>query len=158
MEQGRSAVVGTAVLRDYPLRLWAAQQEHTAELLREFHLMIYGRQSSETQHDAPQQLVDLAEFFTSSFGLLLDDISATRQAALDAGQDRMDSEVPLVDGTPELLGRVRDVLATVDDFCRSGDMLALARPPLVVRLSEWSTRQLVAQYEGKDSTPWPGPF
>ena len=148
-------VIGQAVLKDYPLRLWAEQQEHTEELLREFALLLIG------EHDrghAPAQLVELAQMFQDRFGPLIDRLTATRQAAFQAGLDRMDSHVPLIAGMDALLDQVSVVLAAVDDYCRSGDLLALARTPEQVALYDWTTTELAAQAAGADPTPWPGPF
>jgi hypothetical protein len=149
-------VRGTAVLRDYPLRLWAEQQEHFDALLREFQLLLAG-EGGDTEH-APRQLVELADMFTRRFGSIIDGINAERQAAYDRGEDRVDSRVPLVEGTPELLDQVARVMAAVDEYCRRGDMLVLPRPPRLLALAEWTNRELVRQYEGGAPEPWPGPF
>jgi len=151
-------VIGIAVLRDFPLRLWAEQQEHGEEMVREFQLMLSGQETGQTALSPPARLVELADFFTGRFGALLDEISAQRLEALDQGRDRMDSEVPLVDGTAELLERVHDVLEAVDEFCRHGDLLMLARSPEQLALQDWTSRELVAQLRGAAPTPWPGPF
>lgn len=150
-------IVGTAVLRDYPLRLWAAQQEHSQEVLREFNLLLIGRDAGAADA-APAQLVALAEMFTVSFGALIDELTTARAAALESGLDRIDSPVPLPEGSPELFERVRTVLDAVDEYCRRGDLLALARTPLQVAFSAWSLSELTAQYGGADPTPWPGPW
>ena len=148
----------TAVLRDYPLRLWAEQTEHTEGLLREFTLLLIGERSGDLRDQAPGQLVALADMFTSRFGAQLAQVTAERQAALDAGLDRLDSRVPLVEGTPELLEGVRVVLEAADDFCRRGDLLTLPRSPELLALADWSRTELVRQYHGEAPTPWPGPF
>ena len=150
-------IVGEAVLRDYPVRIWARQQEHSDEVLREFKLLVSGARSGEAD-GAPAALVALAELFSDRFGRLVDEITATRLAALESGADRMDWRVPLPRSTPELLRQVQAVWATVDEYCRSGDLLALARPADVVALQEWSTGELLAQYDGAEPTPWRGPF
>ena len=156
---GPAEVIGHAVLRDYPLRLWARMQEHSQEVLREFTLLLIGQDEGVAADAAPRQLVELAEMFTNRFGPLMDQIHLARQAALDAGKDRMDSEVGLVPGIPELLAQVDRVLNAVDEYCRNGELLTLARPPEVVALFEWSRSELVKQYEGSgEPTPWPGPF
>ena len=150
--------VRIGVLRDYPLRLWAEQEEHTQALLREFSLLLIGADSGPLRDAAPGRPVVLANLFQSRFGLLLQSISSERQAAYDRGQDRMDSLIPLVEGAPELLEQVRQVLDDADDFCRTGDLLLLPRPPHLVALSAWVHAELVAQYGGAAPTPWPGPF
>ena len=147
-----------AVLRDYPLRLWVEQQEYTDGLLREFNLLLIGERSGELHSAAPGQLVQLADMFTSRFGALIDAIAQERQAAVDRGLDRMDSRVPLVEGTKQLMEQVRVVLDSVDAFCRSGDLLLLPRPEVLVRLADWSRLEVAGQYDGAEPTPWPGPF
>ena len=146
-----------AVLRDYPLRIWARQQQYTQELLREFTLLVMGEHSGETS-GAPAQLVQLAEMFTERYGTLIDAIAAERQAAFDRGQDRMDSQVPLVDGVPALLEQVDTVLRASDEFCRSGSLLILPRTQEMVDLFAWTRHELTTQYDGGPATPWPGPF
>jgi hypothetical protein len=94
-----------AVLRDYPLKLWAQQEEYTQDLLREFQLLLMGEQSGQLHDAAPGQLVVLANLFQTRFGPLLQAISAERQAAFDAGLDRIDSTIPLVEGTPSCWSR-----------------------------------------------------
>ena len=148
----------TAVLLDYPLRLWLEQQEHSDGLLREFKLLLIGERSGELHSKPPGQLVALADMFASRFGPLLDAITRERQEALDRGLDRVDSRIPLVDGAPQLLEQVRDVMAAVDDYCRDGELLLLPRSPQLLALSEWTHEQVVGQYHGAEPTPWPGPF
>lgn len=151
-------VVGTAVLREFPLRLWTASREHTDEVLREFTLVLSGERSGQTSLQAPQALVDLAAMFSEQYGPMIDELNAARDAALREGRDRMDSVVALVPGTPELLQQVRGVLLAVDEYCRSGDLLTLERSDQDRRLFDWTLDELVRQYEGQPPTPWPGPF
>ncbi len=147
-----------AVLRDYPLRLWVQQQEYSDGLLREFNLLLIGERSGELRTAAPGQLVALAEMLTERYAPLLDAISQERQDALDLGLDRVDSRIPLPEGTLEVLEQVRVVRERCDEFCRHGELLLLPRPPELVRLSDWSRSELIAQYHGGEPTPWPGPF
>ena len=151
-------VVGTAVLKDFPLRLWAESEEHSDGVLREFALLLLGQEQGDGVTSAPAQLVALAEMFTTNFGQLLDAIRQERMDALGRGDDRMDSQVPMVDGTPELLGQVEQVLTAVDEYCQQGALLALARPAQVKALTDWTLAEVVAQYGGAEPTPWPGPF
>jgi len=125
-EADGTAIVGEAVLRDYPLRLWAPQQEHVDEVLREFRLLLDGAESGASS--APRQLVDLAQMFSDRFGPLIDELTAVRQVRLDAGADRMDWRVPLPASTPSLVRQIDAVWELVDEYCRGADLLALARP------------------------------
>jgi len=149
---------GQAVLRDYPLRLWARQQEHSQELLREFKLLLLGKESGQTTTEAPAQLIALSDMFDRDHGPLIERITAERQAAFDAGADRMDSAVPMLPNIGALLDQVRDVLFAVDEYCRGGDMLSLARPRELVELYDWTSQEILAQQDGAEPRPWPGPF
>jgi hypothetical protein len=149
-------LVGEAVLRDYPLRLWARQQQHTDEVLREFTLLIEGQELGAAA--APVRLVELAQMFTDNFGALMEEMHAVRQARYDAGDDRMDWRVPLPRTTPQLMRQVQAVWAAVDAYCSSGQLLTLSRPPEVVALQDWATEELIRQYDGAEPRPWPGPF
>ena len=148
----------TGVLRDYPLRLWAEQNEYHESLLREFNLLLIGEQSGNLREAAPGRLVALASSFQQRYGSLMSSINAERQQALDEGRDRMDSRVPLLPDLPAVLDEVRGALDAADEFCRRGDLLVLPRPAHLVALFEWVRSELVAQYEGAAPTPWPGPF
>ena len=151
-------VVGRAVLKDYPLRIWAESRQHSDELLREFTLMLDGERTGQTDLSVPKSLVDLATSFTQRFGPLMDEMTLAREAAFNSGADRMDSEVAMPVGTPELLEQVRRVMDAVDEYCRNGDLLTLERSEQSRRLFDWTSEQLVRQYEGGDPTPWPGPW
>lgn len=151
-------VVGTAVLKDFPLRLWDRSRQHNDEVLREFTLLLEGERSGQTHLDVPQALVEVAAMFTRRFGPLIDDITLAREQALAQGADRFDSEVALPAGIPQLLQQVRAVFEAVDDYCRTGDLLALERSPESRLLFEWTVEEITRQYEGGDPRPWPGPF
>lgn len=151
-------VVGRAVLKDYPLRVWAQSQQHTDEVLREFTLMLEGQRSGQTDLDVPKSLIDLADRFTAQFGPLIEQLQASRTQALLDGHDRIDSEVPLVKDIPQVLAGARQVLEAVDAYCRSGELLTLERPESARRLFDWTCDELVKQYEGGEPSPWPGPF
>ena len=151
-------IVGQAVLRDYPLRLWLRQQQHMDGVIREFQLLLGGLETGLTSASPPAQLLELAEIFTQRFGALIDEITAQRQRAVDDGLDRMDSVVPMPEGTPELIGRVDAVLHAVDEYSAAGELLTLRRPPDLIAFSEWVNAEIIAQYNGEQPTPWPGPW
>jgi hypothetical protein len=148
----------SAVLRDYPLRLWAEQSEYLESLLREFHLLLLSSQRDDVARGAPGRLVQLAGVLQDRFGGLLQTVNDERQAALDRGLDRIDSVLPLTDGLPQVLDEVRRVLEETDEFCRNGDLLSLPRSPLLIAFATWAGTELVAQSEGAEPTPWRGPF
>lgn len=150
------AVVGEAVLRNYPLRLWLRQRDHMATLLTEFERLRVGK--ADAPQDLGQQLLDIAEMFATVFGVLINQVYAARRQALDAGQDRMDSHVPLVRRTPDYLDHFQMILHAVDEYCDSGALASPCRPPAVIALMDWTIGELTAQYYGAEPSPWMGPF
>ena len=156
-QRGESpSVIGEAVLRNYPLRLWLRQRDHMATVVTEFERVRAGKGPEEGS--VPQQLLDLAEMFSTVFGALINGVYDERRKALDAGLDRMDSRVPLVKRTPDYLDHFQMVLRAVDDCCEDGQLDAPCRPPLVAALMDWTLAELTAQYYGAQPTPWAGPF
>lgn len=150
------AVIGEAVLRHYPVRLWLRQRDHMAVLLTAF---ARARAAEGLEPGSvPQQLLDLADMFSTVFGAMLDGVYEARRAAVDAGLDRMDSRVPLVKRTPDYLDHFQMVLRAVDECCERGQLEAPCRPPVVIALMDWTLSELTAQYYGAEPTPWAGPF
>jgi hypothetical protein len=147
-----------AVLRDYPLRLWVEQNEYFEGLLREASLLLIGEESGTVSHAAPRRLVQLAAELRDRFGGLLQTVNDERQSALDRGLDRMDSRLPLPKGLPSVLEHVRVALEETDEFCRRDRLLALPRSAELIAFGTWTGTELIAQYEGAEPTPWPGPF
>ncbi len=147
-----------AVLRDYPLRLWEEQQEYSDSLLREFRLLLIGADLDGMHHEAPRALVDFAATFTVMFETQLEAVNEPRRRAAEAGLDRIDSPVPLIDGIEGILEQVDQLLHAADDFCMQGGLLILPRPEELRRLFDWTRYELVMQLHGGQATPWPGPF
>ena len=151
-------IVGEAVLRDFPLRLWHKQREHTDEMLRVFTLLVLGEHQQAGAGSAPRQLVELAEAVIGRYGPLLDQVNAERQALHDSGLDRCDSRSPLPRETPQLVAQIDAAMRAADDFCRQGALLTLQRSDDLIAFWEWQCREVLAQYDGAEPTPWPGPF
>ena len=150
-------VVGEAVLCNFPIRLWLQQQEHTEGIVREFQLLRGGHEDGLTS-SPPQVLMDVLGLFDTHFGPLLDEVRAARRRAVEAGLDRIDSRVPLLHRTPDLLDEVRQVMDAVDEHCARGELLSMPRRRELVAFSDWTLSELSAQYYGAAPTPWAGPF
>ena len=150
-------IIGEAVLRGFPLRLWDRHQQHMDAILRELQLVV-GAARIQGAPEVPPHLSDAAEMFSMLFGTLVDAVDA---ACRHAGADeagRVDVRVTLVDRTPDLLDHLGEVLEAVDEYCAGGNMLTLARPPEMIALAGWIMSELTAQYYGAAPTPWAGPF
>ena len=149
--------VAKATLRDFPLRIWHRQLEHNQGLLREFQLMASAR-PSDAVDDVPARLLEMAGLFIARYGQMMDNLTAQRMAAYEAGLEKFDSVVPLPAETLDIVPRAVAMMREVDDYCRDGDLLTLATPSDVIALQEWSTSEILAQFHGAAATPWAGPF
>lgn len=152
-----AAVVGEAVLVNYPVRLWSQEMAWHEALAQGVHVLVEGHQPDNATA-LPRMYLSMSDFFITHYGPLLEDVFEERRRALRKGDDRIDSHVPLVHRTPDLLDYYRDVLRAVDDFCETADLAILQRPPVLDALSEWTLSELTAQYFGASPTPWAGPF
>ncbi len=144
------------VLRDYPVRLGARQSEHLDEGLREFQLLALADPS--VTRDVPGRLMELVEMLYTRYAGDLEGPLATREAALARGDATVDVRYPVPEGAADIVRAWQVVMAEVDEFCRSGDLLSLARPPEVRQLHEWSTEEFLRQLAGEPPRPWTGPL
>ena len=112
-------IVGEALLRNFPLRVWHRQQAYTNDLLREFQLLTSGGSARRPEAlDVPVKLLAVADEFVTKYGSYSTRIAEDREAALRRGEVTMDSTVPLPAETPALVQSVRALLVEVDDYCR----------------------------------------
>ena len=152
-------IVGEAVLRGFPLKVWHRQQEYTHDLLREFQLLTSGGSARQPDAlDVPTKLLTVADDFVTKYGAYSTRIAEDREAALRRGEVTMDSSVPLPAETPALVESVRALLVEVDDYCRRGDLLTLAAPSDIAALREWTLSEMLRQFAGEPPTPWSGPI
>jgi hypothetical protein len=100
----------------------------------------------------------MADAFIGRFGRQMDAITAARQRAYDAGLVTFDSVVPMPAETLEIVPPAVRMLEEVDDYCRRGDLLTLARPADLVALQTWITGEVMAQFQGAEPIPWDGPL
>jgi anti-sigma regulatory factor (Ser/Thr protein kinase) len=79
-------------------------------------------------------------------------------AAIAAGDDRVDLvyRVPVTAGAT--MGRLRALLEQADVFCREQRLLTLEPAPQQLALRTWYLGEFTRQAEGEEPTPWPGSF
>lgn len=138
-----------------PVALWAASQEHFAELMREFTLI--AGSAAAPRHPIPAQLLDLVEQLTSTYSGFTTEQERALSEAAAAGITSLD----LVFRVPRAAGPAAEelerMLTAADEFCRSGDhLLTLATPPECLRYRRWYLAQFIDQAAGKPAVPWPG--
>jgi hypothetical protein len=144
------------VMRQLPVQLWAATQEHVDELLREFTLMSAGRADSDHGQQVPLRLVRLVAELKVRFAGSSDEQRARLFAAAAAGDDELD----LVYRLPAAAGPASAELARLfdeaDAYCRAGlHLLTLATPPEMGLFRRWYLGQVQDQLAGAPPVPWP---
>ncbi len=146
----------TVWLLDYPVELGMSTVEHIEDWMREFQLMALGRDAGTATSDVPQRLQAMVDSLTRRYGAQLSEPDRVRAAAAARGQATVDLAYPATDGA-EGEAAVRGwqaMLAEVDEWCRTEDLLTLQRTPEQVRLQDWICEQFLRQLRGEAPQPW----
>jgi hypothetical protein len=149
-------VTTTVWLLGYPVELGMSTVEHIEDWMREFQLMALGREAGTVTSDVPQRLQTMVDTLTRRYGAQLSEPDRVRAAAAARGQATVDLAYPATDGD-EGEAAVRGwqaMLAEVDDWCRTEDLLTLQRTAEQVRLQDWICEQFLRQLRGEAPQPW----
>lgn len=143
----------TIRLLDAPLRLWQRAAEHHDELMREMALLALSPRTSAMS----TRLLELVDVLGNQYGAASWRPDTERDAAVDAGLDRVDLTYEVPRSSAAAATHMRVLLDEAEDFCRS-ELLTLAQPPVLADFSRWYVEQFVQQADGKPAQPWPGPW
>lgn len=139
----------SVVLLNVPVALYRQAQERHEELMRELALV----DLSESD-DLPQRLLDMVGQLRLSYGRFLE----TQHGRLAQAFARGDQSIDLHFAVPATAGKAAAefcaLLDESDEFCRSGDLLALEITPPLLRLRHWYFGEFAAQIAGAEPTPW----
>lgn len=147
------AALVTVHLLGVPLRLLLAGREHHDNLMREFRLL-----ALTGARKGPMKLVEL----TQELGVRYGSAANRRDDDVDAALERGDVTVDLTyqvppEAAPPLLELDR-LMAQADEFCRSEQLLTVARSPQVAAFSAWYLTQFVDQLQGRPAVRYDGPL
>ena len=142
----------TVVLLAAPLKIWQRAAEHHDELMREMALLALAPDPP----PLPKRLTELVQVLGQQYGAAGSRPEDARDAALAAGQDRMDLsyEVPRTLGADAL--RMRALLDEAEEYCRT-ELLTLAQPQVQADFARWYIDEFARQTDGLPPRPWPGP-
>lgn len=144
------------VLRDLPVRTFVAGRQRQDELMREFALIAHA--DPETVN-TPARLLQVVGAVHERYGVFTDSTSDAIFEAHARGEETIDAVYTLPAEVTERVSDIADELTQLfdeaDEYCRSGDLLALAPEPEFVTLRTWMfsefRRQLV---DGHPPTPY----
>ena len=133
----------TVELLGLPVRVLAAAREHHDDLMREFRLLALA--GPPTGDGVPARLVELTRTLGVRFGGASARPDEEVDRALESGVDTVDLayRVPptIVAGAVQL----EALMSEADEFCRSAQLITLARTPVVARFGRWYLAQFVDQ-------------
>jgi hypothetical protein len=143
-------------LLNVPVRILVAGREHHDDVMREFAMLALAEETDE-EH-TPKRLLELVDVLGRRYAAA----AARPDAEVDAAIDRGDETIDIVYHVPDHLADAADELAALmdeaDEFCRERRLLALARPPLVIKFSRWYLDEFRRQIAGEPPRAWDGPL
>ena len=149
-------MTGTVWLLRYPVELGMSTVEHVEDWMREFRLMALGRDGGTATHDVPVRLQAMVDALTRRYAAELSEPDRARAAAAARGQATVDLAYPVRDddeGEAVVRGW-QAMLAEVDEWCRTEDLLTLQRTPEQVAFQDWVCDEFVRQLHGEPPRPW----
>ena len=138
-------------IRQLPLDVYRRSQQHHDELFREFALIAFDRDQTDS---VPARLLALIDDLTGRFGSFTAGTSAEVEAAIERGDETVDVTFEVPRDVSEACRAFRDLLAEADAFCEQGDLLTLKPPPEAIAFREWYLEEFIRQEAGGEPRPW----
>lgn len=144
-------------LLQVPVRIWAATQEQTDALLREFALIAAELHAPDDGHVAvPARLTQLIDALTTEYEGVSTEQEEQLYAAAAAGEPSIDLHFRVPAAAAEASKQLGDMLDEADEYCRAGrHLLTMAATDEQVRFRWWYLQQFIDQIEGKPPVAWP---
>jgi hypothetical protein len=139
-----------------PLLVHAAAREHHDGLMREFRLMALAQ--AVPDQAAPTRLLGLVQVLGVQYAGAVARPDAEIDAALDRGEDCMDVTYRVPVSAAAAAQALGQLMSEADEYCRSEQLLTLARPPLAQKFADWYLGQFVSQTAGGPPVAWDGPL
>lgn len=144
----------TVELLGYPVQLGMSAVEHIEDWMREFRLVALSRDEGTSTHEVPTRLRTMVEQLTRRYAGELSTPDRLRAAAAARGDETVDLSYPVRPETEATVLGWQRMLAEVDEYCRSEDLLTLQRTPEQVRLQDWICEEFLRQLRGERPRPW----
>jgi hypothetical protein len=139
-----------------PVRLLAAAREHHDEVMREFAVMALDESASAEQ--VPARLLELVDVLGRRYGAASERPDAEVDAAIERGETTIDLVYHVPAHAIDAADQLEALMGEADEFCRTEQLLVLARPPLVREFATWYLDQFRTQIAGGEPVPWTGPL
>jgi hypothetical protein len=149
-------VLVTVRLLGVPVRVLAASREHHDDLMREFRLLALAAPSGERH--VPARLVELTQALGVRYAAAGSRPDEDFDRAVQQGLDTVDLVYRVPPGVADGARELEAMMTEADEFCRSAQLITLARTPVVVRFARWYLGQFSDQIVGRPATAWDGPL
>lgn len=137
-----------------PVRILIASRERHDELMREFALLALGGPTG--RPDIPQRLLDLIEVLGVRYGNAAARPDELVDEAVARGDDTIDLSYTVPAHVVEAADRLDELMREADEFCRSEQLLTLARSEVMVEFADWYLDEFRRQVAGQPPRPWTG--
>lgn len=141
-------------LLGYPLAVGARATEHYEEVFREFNLLVVS--GAVARDSAPARVAALVTRLDQQHARN-SELETQRTACLAAGETSHDFTIAISPEAISVAQALDPQLDEADDFCRSGQTLALPPGADIVAFRRWYLRELVGQLDGGRPTRWAAP-
>jgi anti-sigma regulatory factor (Ser/Thr protein kinase) len=139
-----------------PVRVLAASREHHDDLMREFRLLALAEPSGDRK--VPARLVELTQELGVRYASADSRPDEDFDRAVQQGLDTVDLVYRVPPGVADGARELEAMMSEADEFCRSAQLMTLARTPVMVRFARWYLGQFSDQIAGRPATPWNGPL
>ena len=149
---GRDGLVRVCLL-DFPVELHRRASEHHEALRRELAFV----EHAQATDAAPARLKVLTAEMIGRYGELTSAQHERVNAAIEAGEERIDLEYELPPEVVDATAYLGTLLDELDGLCREGDLLTMVTPPDLRAYREWVVGEFDRQIrEGMPPRPWRG--
>jgi anti-sigma regulatory factor (Ser/Thr protein kinase) len=146
----------TVKLLGVPVRVLAASREHHDGLMREFRLLALAE--APAGHDLPARLVELTQALGVRLAAAGSRPDEDFDRALEQGLDTVDLVYRVPPAATDGARQLESMMSEADEFCRSAQLITLARTPVMIRFGQWYLGQFREQLAGRPATRWDGPL
>jgi hypothetical protein len=143
-------------LLDLPVRVLAASRERHDELMRELALLALGGPVG--RPDVPTRLLDLIQILGVRYGHAAARPDELVDEAIARGDDTINLSYTVPAHVVEAADKLDGLMREADEFCRTEQLLTLARSEVMVEFAAWYLDEFRRQIAGEPPRPWQGPL
>lgn len=143
-------------LLNLPVRVLIASRERHDDLMREFALLALG--GPFRRPEVPARLVELTHVLGVRYGSAKERPDELVDAAHARGEDTVDLTYSVPAHVVESADTLDALMTEADGFCRSEQLLTLARSEVMVEFATWYLGEFRRQIAGEPARPWDGPL